>query len=82
MPKQSKTLVFYYINENEGGLDPIYKEDGLDYWMCPPGIPLKQFDDAEEAIWKGLADAYKLKKDGLTYDEVVYAVKATLSQLI
>jgi len=82
MPKQSKTLIFYYINENEGGLDPIYKEDGLEYWMCPKGVPLKQFDDAEEAIWKGLAAAYAVKKDGLTYDEIISAVRATVSQLI
>jgi hypothetical protein len=78
-PKKSKTLVFYYINENEGGLDPIYKEDGLEYWMCPHGIPLNVFDAAEDAIWKELANVYSVKKDGLTHDEVIAAVRKATS---
>jgi hypothetical protein len=78
MPKKSKTLIFYYINENDGGFDAIYKEDGLDYWMCPTGTPFAVFDAAEEAIWNALSDAYKLKKDGLTYDEVILTVKGVI----
>lgn len=79
MPKKSKTLIFYFINENEGGLDPIYKEDGLEYWMCPKGVSLERFDAAEEAIWMALAKAYEIKKDGLTYDEIGAVVKSVLS---
>ncbi len=78
MPKKLKTLLFYYINENEGGLDPIYKEDGLEYWMCPSEISFAVFDAAEEMIWKALADAYTLKKEGLTYDEIISTVKSVL----
>ena len=69
MPKK-RTLVFYYINENDGGLDSIYKEDGLMYWMCPSGISQSTFDAKEDAIWTALATAYKDKKDGLTIDRV------------
>jgi hypothetical protein len=78
MPKKSKTLIFYFINENEGGLDPIYKEDGLEYWMCPKEVSIAVFDAAEEIIWGALAEAYKVKKDGLTYDEIISTVKHVL----
>lgn len=49
------------------------KEDGLEYWMCPHGI------SAEDAIWKALAAAYSVKKDGLTHDEVIAAVRKATS---
>ena len=74
MPKK-RTLVFYYINENEGGLDPIYKEDGLDYWMRPSDISLPTFDAKEDAIWTALSAAYKKKKDGLTIEEIFDIVR-------
>lgn len=70
-----RTLVFYYINENEGGLDSIYKEDGLEYWMCPSGISLPIFDAKEDAIWTALAAAYNVKKDGLTIEEIFETVR-------
>ena len=74
MPKK-RTLVFYYINENDGGLDSIYKEDGLMYWMCPSGISQSTFDAKEDAIWTALATAYKDKKDGLTIEEIFETVR-------
>ena len=74
MPKK-RTLVFYYINENEGGLDSVYKEDGLMYWMCPSGISLPTFDAKEDAIWTALAAAYNVKKDGLTIEEIFDTVR-------
>ena len=70
-----RTLVFYYINENEDGLDPIYKEDGLMYWMCPSGISLPTFDVKEDTIWIALAAAYKDKKYGLTIEEIFDTVR-------
>jgi len=70
-----RTLMFYYINENEGGLDPIYKEDGLEYWMCPAEIPYDVFDVKEDTIWKALVAAYKQKKDGLTIQEIFDIVR-------
>jgi hypothetical protein len=46
--------------------------------MCPSEISFAVFDAAEEMIWKALADAYKLKKEGLTYDEIIFTVKSVL----
>ena len=75
-----KTLVFYYINEEEGGLDPIYKEDGLDYWMCPSGCSMKEFNKRTEDIWKALRSAYLHKKtDGITLEEIHDTVRYVLS---
>jgi len=62
----------------KGGVNPIYKEDGLEYWMCPKGVSFETFDAAEETIWEALARAYTLKKDGLTYDEIISTVKSVL----
>ena len=36
------------------------------------------FDAVEDMIWKALAKAYKLKKEGLPYDEIIFTVKSVL----
>lgn len=60
--------VFTYVDD-EGSLNPMYKEDGLEDWMKPASIPQATFDAAEELLWKALGAADK--GSGLTYEEVV-----------
>lgn len=50
--------IFYYMNEEDGRLEPVYKEHGLDYWMCPNNCSMKEFDKRAEDIWKALLSAY------------------------
>jgi tyrosyl-tRNA synthetase len=76
----SNTPFFYYINEEDGRLEPVYKEHGLDYWMCPSDCSMKEFDKRAEDIWKALQSAYLHKKtDGLTLEEIHDIVRYVLS---
>lgn len=63
--------IFTYVDD-EGSLNPIYKEDGLEDWMKPASVSQAAFDAAEEALWKALCAADKGR--GLTYDEVIAVV--------
>jgi len=62
--------------DDEGSLNPIYKEDGLEYWMKPASVSQAAFDAAEEALWKALGAADKGR--GLTYEEVQAVVARIL----
>ena len=71
-----QTLVFTYVDD-EGSLNPVYKEDGLEDWMKPGSVPQATFDAAEDALWKALGAADKGR--GLTFDEVIAVVARVLS---
>ena len=63
--------VFTYVDD-EGSLNPIYKEDGLEDWMKPATVSNAVFDIAEAAIWEALRHADR--GGGLTFEEVVAVV--------
>ena len=67
--------VFTYVDD-EGSLNPIYKEDGLEDWMKPASVPQAAFDAAEDALWKAFAAADRGR--GLTFEEVVAVVSRVL----
>jgi hypothetical protein len=74
-----QTLIFTYVDD-EGSLNPIFKEDGLEDWMKPASVPQAAFDAAEEALWKALGAADKGR--GLTYEEVQAVVSRVASAAI
>lgn len=71
-----RTPVFTYVDD-EGSLNPIYKEDGLEDWMKPVSVLQAVFDAAEERLWKALGSADRGR--GLTFEEVLAVVSRTLS---
>lgn len=64
--------VFTYVDD-EGSLNPMYKEDGLEDWMKPASVPGDVFDVAEAAIWDALGKADRGR--GLAFEEVLAVVE-------
>jgi hypothetical protein len=45
-----RVILFYFFNENEGGIDPIYNDDELEDWMCPCDCEIDEFYKHEKEI--------------------------------
>jgi len=68
-----RIILFYFFNENEGGIDPIYNDDELEDWMCPCDCEIDEFYKHETEIKIALSIAYDKKKDALELTEI-YAI--------
>jgi hypothetical protein len=67
-----KQVVFNYLDD-EGNINPIYADIGLEDWMIPDDIHYSECVNHTEKIWQALRNADK--GDGLQYEEVIDIVR-------
>ena len=67
-----KQVVFNYLDD-EGNINPIYSDIGLEDWMIPDDIHYSECVNHTEKIWEALRNADK--GDGLQYEEVIDIVR-------
>jgi len=69
----NKQIVFHYLDD-EGIMNPIYSDIGIEDWMVPDDINYSECINHLDAIWNALRKADK--GNGLQYDEVIEIVRS------